>query len=55
MAGGGKHTAQIHATNPMQRMGRAEGIAAMILFLASDGTSYITGAEFFADGGHTAQ
>jgi NAD(P)-dependent dehydrogenase (short-subunit alcohol dehydrogenase family) len=39
----------------MQRMGRPEDIAAMILFLASDEAAYVTGAEFVVDGGLTAQ
>jgi NAD(P)-dependent dehydrogenase (short-subunit alcohol dehydrogenase family) len=39
---------------PMGRMGRAEEIAAMVLFVASDEASFSTGAEFVADGGGTA-
>jgi 3(or 17)beta-hydroxysteroid dehydrogenase len=40
---------------PMGRMGRAEEVANMILFLASDESSFTTGAEFMVDGGLTAQ
>ena len=40
---------------PMGRMGRAEEVAATILFLASDESSFTTGAEFMVDGGLTAQ
>ena len=39
---------------PIGRLGRAEDIAPMIAFLAGDGASFITGAEFVADGGYTA-
>jgi NAD(P)-dependent dehydrogenase (short-subunit alcohol dehydrogenase family) len=40
---------------PMGRMGKAEEVANMILFLASDESSFTTGAEFMVDGGLTAQ
>jgi NAD(P)-dependent dehydrogenase (short-subunit alcohol dehydrogenase family) len=38
----------------LKRPGRAEKVAAAILFLASDGASYVTGALLFVDGGMTA-
>ncbi len=39
---------------PLRRPGTAEEVAAMILFLASEESSYATGGAFFVDGGITA-
>ncbi|MFA5594295.1 MAG: SDR family oxidoreductase [Trueperaceae bacterium] len=39
---------------PMGRIGQPEEMAAVICFLASDQASFVTGAEFVADGGYTA-
>jgi 3alpha(or 20beta)-hydroxysteroid dehydrogenase len=39
---------------PMGRMGEAQEVARMILFLASDQSSFSTGSEFVCDGGLTA-
>jgi NAD(P)-dependent dehydrogenase (short-subunit alcohol dehydrogenase family) len=43
------------AGNPMKRPGRHEELADMILFLLSDLSSYVTGANFVIDGGERLQ
>ncbi len=39
---------------PLKRMGKPEEIAAMVVFLASEEASYVTGATFYVDGGWLA-
>lgn len=46
--------AQIESQTPIGRMGEANDIGDMVLFLASDDSKYITGAEMVVDGGMTA-
>jgi 3alpha(or 20beta)-hydroxysteroid dehydrogenase len=50
-------TAGIHAPQKhvaMRRLGRSEELSNLIVYLASDESSFSTGAEFIADGGETA-
>jgi NAD(P)-dependent dehydrogenase (short-subunit alcohol dehydrogenase family) len=43
------------ALHPIGRLGRAEEVASVVLFLASDEASFITGTSILVDGGYTAQ
>lgn len=47
-------TARTLSTVPMGRPGRPEDAAAVAVFLASDESSYVTGALYAVDGGQTA-
>src|SRR5437868_1082730 len=47
--------AVVAGTTPMGRVGQPGGLAPTGLFLASDGSSYITGQVVAVDGGRTAQ
>ena len=42
------------ARQPMGRLGKAEEIASLALYLASDESAFVTGQEFIIDGGWTA-
>jgi NAD(P)-dependent dehydrogenase (short-subunit alcohol dehydrogenase family) len=46
--------AAFEGSTPLGRLARPEEIAQVALFLASDDSSYVTGAEIAVDGGYTA-
>ncbi len=48
-----KKMAEIVERIPLGRIGQAEEVAYLVIFLASDKARYITGATFFVDGGLT--
>ncbi len=47
--------AQVEAAHPMGRMGNPEEIAELVVFLCSDGASFMTGNPILVDGGYVAQ
>jgi len=47
----GQHKAQFATTIPLGRMGHADEIAKVAVFLACDDSSFMTGSEVFVDGG----
>ena len=55
MAGGDALLDSLAAATPMGRLAEVHEIAAAVAFLASDDSSFMTGAELVIDGGWTAQ
>jgi 3alpha(or 20beta)-hydroxysteroid dehydrogenase len=51
---GSPHLKPMIEMTPMKRSGEAEEVAQLVLFLASEGSAYITGEDFVIDGGFTA-
>jgi NAD(P)-dependent dehydrogenase (short-subunit alcohol dehydrogenase family) len=51
---GSPHLQPMIGMTPMKRSGKPEEIAELVLFLASDASSFITGEDFVIDGGFTA-
>lgn len=45
---------RLFAETPLQRVGTADDVAHLVLFLASDESAFCTGAEFLVEGGRTA-
>lgn len=50
-AGADDALADLTATVPMKRRARPEEISSVVVFLASEGSSFMTGSEIYADGG----
>ena len=50
----GLDSSAVYGAQPIPRIGQPEEVAKLMVFLASDDSSYCTGAEFLVDGGFTA-
>ena len=46
---------QLVGLHPIGRLGRAEEVAELVLWLSSDAASFVTGAYYPVDGGYLAQ
>jgi len=51
----GEMRQQLAAMHPIGRMGKSEEIASAVLYLCSDGASFVTGQTLAVDGRFTAQ
>lgn len=54
-AGSAEAEAAFRATEPVERFGTPEEVAALVLFLASDESAFVTGTALPVDGGFVAQ
>jgi NAD(P)-dependent dehydrogenase (short-subunit alcohol dehydrogenase family) len=45
----------IAGLHPMKRMGKPEEVADLVLWLCSEGASFVTGSAYLVDGGYVAQ
>jgi NAD(P)-dependent dehydrogenase (short-subunit alcohol dehydrogenase family) len=52
---GGRPSEKVLRMEPIGRLGKPEDIANAALFLASDESSFATGAPFIIDGGYVAR
>jgi len=41
--------------HPMKRLGKPEEVADLVLWLCSEGASFVTGSAYLVDGGYVAQ
>jgi NAD(P)-dependent dehydrogenase (short-subunit alcohol dehydrogenase family) len=41
--------------HPMKRMGKPEEVADLVMWLCSEGASFVTGSAYLVDGGYVAQ
>jgi 3alpha(or 20beta)-hydroxysteroid dehydrogenase len=49
----GEELGKNYLQNPIPRIGEPEEVASLMVFLASDESSFCTGADFIVDGGYT--